>query len=529
MRVDERLLLALDVRASEAERFLPELRLALPQHGIDTPLRIAHFLAQVVHESGRMTRLVENLNYSAQRLLEVFPSRFTKAQAAAYAGKPERIGNRVYGDRLGNGHEASGDGYRYRGRGLIQLTGKTNYRAFSSFLREDVVRAPDLVATKYPVRSAVYFWTERDLNRWADADDISTITLEVNGPARRGLAERTALLYKAKRALASEDPALEQPTHRVIPLQLNLRRSPDTSAATKIGVLTQGSEVVVLAKSSVPGWVRIRTKLGEHIVEGFVSSTYLAPIGRAAGALVRAAAAPRAGASRGALARNPALVIPAVHLAQNATGATRKADAKRAFPLHESNSPRRKQPSAASLIQIVNYLDSSNSKHLRYRPKPGTTFCNIYAYDYCYLAGVYLPRVWWTPAALTALQAGEQLPVQYGKTVRELNANALLDWLQDHGALFGWQRETSLEVLQATANQGQVCLIVAQRSDLNSPGHISAVVPEHKNYRARRNSQGVVLRPLESQAGRTNYRYVTKSSAWWTAGQYGTFGFFRHS
>ena len=134
----------------------------LPEHGIDTPLRIAHFLARVLHESGLMRVTVENLNYSAQRLREVFPSRFTPAQAQACGGKPELIGNRVYGGRLGNGPDASGDGFRFRGRGLIQLTGKAIYREFSDWVEDaDVVNSPDLVADRYAAHSAVFLVTTR--------------------------------------------------------------------------------------------------------------------------------------------------------------------------------------------------------------------------------------------------------------------------------------------------------------------------------------------------------------------------------
>src|SRR5512135_482328 len=131
MRVTSAILTELGVTAARADRYLPDLQALLPQHGIDTPLRVAHFLAQVLHESGLLRIVEENLNYSAEGLRRVFPKYFTAAQAQGYARQPQAIANRVYGSRLGNGDEASGDGYRYRGRGLIQLTGKANYRAFA--------------------------------------------------------------------------------------------------------------------------------------------------------------------------------------------------------------------------------------------------------------------------------------------------------------------------------------------------------------------------------------------------------------
>ena len=151
---------------------------------------------------------MENLNYSAARLREVFPTRFTPAQAAAYANQPIRIGNRVYAGRLGNGDEKSGDGYRFRGRGLIQLTGRANYARFSAFVGDDVVRAPGRVATMYAVESAVYFWSTRGLAMAADADDLAGVTRLVTG-AQAGLAGRRLLLDRLKLHLgiASRDVA----------------------------------------------------------------------------------------------------------------------------------------------------------------------------------------------------------------------------------------------------------------------------------------------------------------------------------
>lgn len=208
MRVTRSLLTKMGVSEARVTRHLPALRRALPLAGIDTPLRVAHFLAQVLYESGSLARVVENLNYSAARLREVFPARFTPAQAAAYAHQPRRIGNRVYANRLGNGNEQSGDGYRFRGRGLIQLTGRANYASFSAFIDDDVVRAPGKVATTYPVESATYFWASRGLEARADADDLAGVTRLVTG-AQAGLAGRRLLLDRLKRHLgiASRDVA----------------------------------------------------------------------------------------------------------------------------------------------------------------------------------------------------------------------------------------------------------------------------------------------------------------------------------
>jgi predicted chitinase len=520
MLVDKALLRALDVSSSNADKFLPELQLALPEHAIDRPLRVAHFLAQVVQESGRMRAVVENMRYSAERLRKVFPTRFTAAQAAAYAGDARRIGSRVYADRLGNGDEVSGDGFRYRGRGLIQLTGKDHYRNFSAFVGEDVMAMPDLVATRYPVRSAVYFWTRRDLNALADADDVAAVTLKVNGKAMRGLAERTAHLDRAKAVLGigaiNAIDEIEAPTHRVSATRLNLRSRPVVSAATRLATLAEGAEVVVLGEADTEGWVRVRARLGNSVTEGVVGASFLSALrpSRPIPVLPPAPTAER---------------IRAAHLRKDHPRATRKHDGARAFALNEAAAPRRVGAgSPKALLDIVGYLDSERVAHQRYKPKRSTTFCNIYAHDYCTLAGVYLPRVWWTDRALTALRARQPVREQHGQTVRELSANSLLDWFEDFGPLFGWKRETCLDVVQAAANQGSVCVIVAQQHDRNRSGHITAVVPEHASHAAKRDGNGRVQRPLESQAGTHNHRFVTQRTAWWAHSRFQDFGFFRH-
>lgn len=166
---------------------------------INTPLRLAHFLSQCGHESANFKFTVENLNYSSAALQSVFRKYFpTEALAAQYARKPEKIGNFVYANRMGNGSPESGDGFRYRGRGYIQLTGKNNYTAFNKSVEEDVVANPDLVATKYPLLSAAWFWSTNGLNALADKgatdEDVTAITRRVNG-GTNGLADR---LFKFK-------------------------------------------------------------------------------------------------------------------------------------------------------------------------------------------------------------------------------------------------------------------------------------------------------------------------------------------
>lgn len=155
----------------------------LPDYDINTPQRIAAFIAQCAHESGGFRAIKENLNYRAVTLRKVFPKYFPDdATANAYAGKPEMIANRVYGGRMGNGPEESGDGYRYCGRGLIQLTGKDNYTRYAQSLEISVEEASEHLTTfEGCVQSAAWFWEANNLNQYADKGDILTLTKRING------------------------------------------------------------------------------------------------------------------------------------------------------------------------------------------------------------------------------------------------------------------------------------------------------------------------------------------------------------
>ena len=199
MKTHIEMLKDMGVSDTDAAQYLPHLEEALPKHGIaDSRLRLAHFFAQVLHESGCMRFDMENLNDSSDALQKVFGKYFTtKEQADGYARNPEKIANRVYAGRMGNGDETSGDGWKYRGRGLIQLTGRSNYKAFAEWIGDArVMDEPDLVSTEYAVHSAVFFWDRNDLNRLADKDDVVAVTTRINGGVN-GLAHRRELLNKA--------------------------------------------------------------------------------------------------------------------------------------------------------------------------------------------------------------------------------------------------------------------------------------------------------------------------------------------
>jgi putative chitinase len=198
-------------RCANAALWAPALNSALVRFDIDSPARVAAFLAQIAHESGEMNRLTENLNYSAERLRAVWPKRFPSLKFARdYERKPEKIANYVYASRLGNGDEASGDGWRYRGRGLIQLTGRGNYGETGREIGLPLESDPDLLAKpEAAAMSAAYFWKSRGLNVLADDrndddddEDFVTITRRING-GRVGLEDRRKYWSQAKQILAT--------------------------------------------------------------------------------------------------------------------------------------------------------------------------------------------------------------------------------------------------------------------------------------------------------------------------------------
>jgi putative chitinase len=182
--------------------YLAPLNSMMSQYGITTPLREAHFLAQICHESGSLNYSEENLNYSAALLVKVFPHFFpTLDVATPYDRKPDMIANVVYANRLGNGDTASGDGWKYRGRGAIQNTGKLNYHNLILALHVDFVTNPDLLKQpQYSMLAAGEYWKSRGLNDLADKDDILDITKRING-GTNGLNERTANLVRCKQVL----------------------------------------------------------------------------------------------------------------------------------------------------------------------------------------------------------------------------------------------------------------------------------------------------------------------------------------
>jgi hypothetical protein len=272
--------------------------------------------------------------------------------------------------------------------------------------------------------------------------------------------------------------------YKVSATHLNLRSSAVISAGNIITVLSNGQQVQLLDNFNVQWW-KVKVIISNNELTGFVSSQYLEPYTDP---------------------KELFATIAAVHYPGNPS-ATRNSITYRHCPLSEPNMPVRvingsTDQKISQIYTILNYLDVEHSK--RYQPVPGkTTYCNIYAYDFCYLNNVYLPRVWWTSKTLIDLQKGIEKTPQYGYNVMELNANALYDWLSEWGDDFGWRRTFDLTELQQNVNTGKIGIISAQRTDLNRSGHIVSVIPESNNNIAIRIGNNIAY-PLQSQAGVRN-------------------------
>ena len=203
------LLEALGVRHALAGQWLPHLSQAAHRYQIDaSPRRLAAWLATIAHESARLTRVIENLNYSAEGLARTWPSRYAdmtgqpNATARRIARKPEDIANLTYSGRMGNGGAGSGDGWKYRGRGLIQITGRANYAECGEALDLDLINHPELLEKpQHACMSAAWFWASRGLNTLADAGSFSNITSRING-GQNGAVDRQALYDMALKVLA---------------------------------------------------------------------------------------------------------------------------------------------------------------------------------------------------------------------------------------------------------------------------------------------------------------------------------------
>jgi hypothetical protein len=305
---------------------------------------------------------------------------------------------------------------------------------------------------------------------------------------------------------------------------LNLRSEPtaDQGAATVKARLPDGHIVQAVTGQAVNGFLEVETNLlGAHH-QGYVATRYLKP---ATGVAKVPETAPRHAP--------PTTGIVAVYMPRQAGTITKRALTAGPHSLNEPGQPGRQGASPDDLRQelaaIIDWLAVDNPAHRRYQPGNKSTFCNIYAHDYCHLAGAYLPRVWWTQAALVDLAQGKPVQPLYGKTIEELRANDLFRWLRDFGPGFGWRQTSTLTKLQTEVNQGALGLIVARRQQEGLSGHIVAVVPETNTQKAKRHATGDVIAPVQSQAGMTNFRYGTGKQDWWKGAQFADSAFWLHA
>lgn len=301
---------------------------------------------------------------------------------------------------------------------------------------------------------------------------------------------------------------------------LRLRREPATDAEI-LARLPDGHHVQAVTDKKVNGFLEVETSLlGAHL-RGYASAQYLKPAaGVDAVPVLTPATAPPAGN------------LVAVYMPRKNGGVTKRTAPATPHSLNEPGQPGRKGTTPdelrAELAAIVDWLAVDKASHARYRPKPGATFCNIYAHDFCHLAGVYLPRVWWSAAAVEALTQGQTVQPLLGKTIDEQRANDLFRWLRDFGLRFGWRQTGTPTKLQLEVNQGAVGLVIARRREDGRSGHVALVVPETEQNRARRNSAGEVVGPLQSQAGSVNFRYGTGKAGWWLDERFAEHAFWLH-
>ena len=306
---------------------------------------------------------------------------------------------------------------------------------------------------------------------------------------------------------------------------LRLRSEPKISrpvGANVIGDMPDGHPVRSVSGTPVKGFLEIETSLAGALLRGFAATRFLQadPGALDIPVVLPAPAAPAAG-------------VVAVTMPRRAGTVTRRTEPANAHSLNEARQPLRRGGSAdelrAELARIIDWLAVDAPAHTRYQPRAGLTFCNIYSHDYCHLAGVYLPRVWWTTPAIVALSQGRSVEPLIGNTIVEMRANDLFRWLRDFGPMFGWRQTGTLTKLQQAANQGAVGLIVARRKQDGRSGHIVAVVPETDTERAKRDAAGDVVAPLQSQAGTSNFRHGTGRRDWWRSEQFAESAFWLHA
>ncbi len=321
----------------------------------------------------------------------------------------------------------------------------------------------------------------------------------------------------------TEDVYQVDPREPGVPLLKKPRINKRNPAANVIAQLPAGQMMIRISGKKRAKFFEVQTSVNGAHLQGFVATAHLQPVKvlKAISVVTPAAADPTTGIVAVYMPRRPGII-------------TRRVDPAGPYSLNEPGQPQRNAETAAErcaqLAAIIDWLAVDKPANKRYQPTSGgTTFCNIYAHDYCFLANVYLPRVWWTPGAIEQLGKGGKVEPLYEKTIDEQRANDLFRWLGDFGPRFGWRQTGTLTKLQEAVNLGGIGIIVARRKNDGRSGHIVAVVPETNDQKAKRDSDGSVTAPLQSQAGVTNFRYRAAPTQWWTGEQFAGSAFWIHA
>jgi hypothetical protein len=306
---------------------------------------------------------------------------------------------------------------------------------------------------------------------------------------------------------------------------LRLRSEPKIPAengeANVIARLPDGHRVRLVSGDPSEKFLEVETSLNGAHFQGFAATRFLLPvIGPADVPVMTPDLA------------EPVTGVVAVFAPRKSGGITKRAAPAGPLSLNEPNQPGRAGTTPSDLREelaaIIDYLAVDKPAHLRYLPQGGRTFCTVYAHDYCFLAGVYLPRVWWTPDAIERLAEGETVKPRVDSTVDEQRADDLFRWFRAFGPRFGWRQTGTLTKLQTEVNAGAIGVIVAVRKTDGEPGHAAMVVPEIEDNRARRDRDGEVIAPVQSQAGSRNFRYGTGTPNWWKDERFSDYAFWIH-
>jgi hypothetical protein len=308
---------------------------------------------------------------------------------------------------------------------------------------------------------------------------------------------------------------------------LNLRgepKIPRPNPRSNVKVtLPNGHLVSWLAGKPASEWFEVETNINGAYFKGFVASKFLELVKDNTVTIPLSLPA----------IENPTTGAVAVYMPRKAGTITKRSEPANASSLNEPGQPLRSLTAEplvlkAELVKIADWLNVEKTAHKRYQPGNGSTFCNVYAHDFCYLAGAYFPRVWWTQSAIIKLTAGETVTPLLGNTIEEIRANNLLRWLKDFGESFGWRQTGDITKLQNAANIGGVSLIIARRIEEGKSGHVTIVLPENINASARRDNNGNVTAPLQSQAGSVNFKMSTGKAGWWLDQKFAEHSFWIH-